>query len=757
MPRPFYDKEFEFVQPDGAKINLKGWGNQYFAVFETLDGYTVVKNPSTGFYEYAKLSADGSYLEPTGLVVGEADPAAAGIPKHIRISKAAASETARAAASRMTGMARWQERIQEERDSKRMMMASNGLIAAPPRRETKGDYVGLCILIQFPDVPGTISSSEVERFCNEKGYSGYGNAGSVNDYYFDVSGGRVNYTNVVVPYYYTAKKNIAYYADPSIRWGVRARELITEALLYLKSKVFDFSPLTADSKGYVYALNVFYAGPTVNNWSEGLWPHCSYLAQPFDIGGGKKLYDYQITNMGNKLTLGTFCHENGHMVCSFPDLYDYGKSGITSFGVGNYCLMAYGGDDKNPVQVSAYLKYKAGWADKATSLEAGIHTARAGKNEFFKIAKSPVEYYIIEARNRDKRDRSLPSAGLAIWHVDELGNNDYEDMTPQKHFECSLIQADGQYHLERGINAGDARDLFNRNNGPSFGNSTIPSSRWWDGTSSTLEITDIEDKGQEVSFKFGSVGKVFKKSSHPAKAIPDNDATGIQDKIVFDADGIVSSIKVDIDISHTFRGDLVVTLISPSGAQAVLHNKKGGAGDDLKTTFDTSSAPGLGNLIGQTLKGEWSILVQDLSAWDVGTLNGWGLEIEAGANAGEIKVEDEGSQQIPDNDEAGIVRSLEVSSPGKVKNIEVSVDITHTYIGDLKVTLESPQGTRICLHNMFGAGQDNLMQTYNVDNTPELASLFGEAIEGRWSIRIADLWEQDTGKLNRWSLRIIPE
>ena len=33
--------------------------------------------------------------------------------------------------------------------------------------------------------------------------------------------------------------------------------------------------------------------------------------------------DYQITDMGNRLTLGTFCHENGHMVCDFPDLYPY--------------------------------------------------------------------------------------------------------------------------------------------------------------------------------------------------------------------------------------------------------------------------------------------------------------------------------------------------------------------------------------------------------------------------------------------------
>ena len=119
----------------------------------------------------------------------------------------------------------------------------------------------------------------------------------------------------------------------------------------------------------MYALNVFYAGPVVNNWSQGLWPHSWSLASPFDAGGGKKLFDYQITNMGARLTLRTFCHENGHMICDYPDLYDYGSD---SAGIGNYCLMCYGGNNKNPVQISAYLKNESGWATKAVTITPGI-------------------------------------------------------------------------------------------------------------------------------------------------------------------------------------------------------------------------------------------------------------------------------------------------------------------------------------------------------------------------------------------------
>ena len=90
--------------------------------------------------------------------------------------------------------------------------------------------------------------------------------------------------------------------------------------------------------------------------------------------------------MGAQLTLRTFCHENGHMVCDFPDLYDYGGE---SDGVGHYCLMCFGGADTNPVHVSAYLKNEAGWTSKLTTLAPGSSfPVSAGANDFFIHAKN---------------------------------------------------------------------------------------------------------------------------------------------------------------------------------------------------------------------------------------------------------------------------------------------------------------------------------------------------------------------------------
>lgn len=74
MPFPFYGEEFTFTQPDGAQIKVRGWGNQNYAVFETLDGFTVVKDPISGFYQYTTISDDGQDFVPTGVRPGLVDP-----------------------------------------------------------------------------------------------------------------------------------------------------------------------------------------------------------------------------------------------------------------------------------------------------------------------------------------------------------------------------------------------------------------------------------------------------------------------------------------------------------------------------------------------------------------------------------------------------------------------------------------------------------------------------------------------------------
>lgn len=496
MSTPFIDKEFTFTNPDGSTVQVRGSGDQYHAVFETLDGYTVVKDPESGVYKYATLSEDKDSLVPTGLDAGQGDPESLGLQRQVRVRRAAAHEAVGQSPLMQGQKSRWETRRDEKKEILSSVMATTLPEAMPESAATVGNYVGLCILIRFPDVVDTVSQQEVSNFCNQTGYTGFGNSGSVRDYFFDNSRGRLTYTNTVTSYY-TAAHNRSYYTDPAITYGTRAKELIVEALNWLKSQNFNFSQLTSDSAGFIQALNVFYAGPTVNNWSEGLWPHSWSLAT-YDAGGGKKFHDYQITDIGSELTLRTFCHENGHMICDYPDLYDYQSD---SYGIGHYCLMCYGGNDKNPVQISAYLKNLSGWATQATPITPGLTaTLVASNNDFYVYSKSATEYMIVENRQKTGRDTFLPDSGLAIWHVDETGNNSNQQMTPAMHYECSLLQADNRFDMEKKVNAGDAEDLFASPNNTQFSDGTTPSSKWWDGSNSGLNITAISASGATMTF-----------------------------------------------------------------------------------------------------------------------------------------------------------------------------------------------------------------------------------------------------------------
>jgi M6 family metalloprotease-like protein len=513
MAAPFLNERFTFTNPDGSTVEVIGSGNQFFAHFETDDGYTVVKDPQSGFFTYAEISGSNGGLSPVNnAIVGKVDPAAMNLEKHVRLDISTARRISSASALLQGPEPRWKQR-REEKKAQHMRSRSAGLNAEPLLAPTVGNYVGLCILIEFPDVAQTISREEVSNFCNQTGYSGYGNNGSVKDYFFDNSRGRLTYTNVVTQYY-TATHNRSYYTDPAVSFGTRARQLIVEALNHLKAQGFNFSQLTSDSNGYIYALNVFYAGGRVNNWSEGLWPHQWSLASTFDAGGGKKFYDYQITNMGNTLALRTFCHENGHMICNFPDLYDYASDGISSYGIGHFCLMCYGGNDLNPVQVGAYLKNEAGWSTNLTTISPGITASlNAANNDFYIHSKSATEYFIIENRQKTGRDSSLPDAGLAIWHIDETGSNSNEQMTAAKHYQCSLEQADNQFDMERLINGGDANDLFGSPGNTQFNDSSSPNAKWWDGTNSDLKISEISAPGAVMTFKaLGVAGWVYGKN-----------------------------------------------------------------------------------------------------------------------------------------------------------------------------------------------------------------------------------------------------
>jgi serine protease len=78
-------------------------------------------------------------------------------------------------------------------------------------------------------------------------------------------------------------------------------------------------------------------------------------------------------------------------------------------------------------------------------------------------------------------------------------------------------------------------------------------------------------------------------------------------------------------------------------------------------------------------------------------------------------------------------------------NASVSVNIVHTYRGDLKVDLVAPDGSLYNISNRAGAGADNLVGTFTFN-------LSTEALNGTWKLRVNDNAAGDVGKIDSWSI-----
>lgn len=240
--------------------------------------------------------------------------------------------------------------------------------------------------------------------------------------------------------------------------------------------------------------------------------------------------------------------------------------------------------------------------------------------------------------------------------------------------------------------------------------------------------------------------------SAPNQSIPDNDPVGIQDTIAVDEDGMLTDISVTVGIEHTWIGDLVVQLIAPDETRVILHNRTGSSTDNISATYALADVSALAALKGKTIRGDWILQVQDLAQRDIGTLRTWSIAFKTQAD--NVIVEESQAVAIPDNDTAGIVRTLSVSANGTMRDLALSVDITHTYIGDLRVALTSPTGNEILLHNRTGRSTDNLITTWHSVSHAGLQTLRGIQPSGDWQLSVADLAGRDVGKLNKWKIEI---
>ncbi|WP_231949945.1 proprotein convertase P-domain-containing protein [Alloactinosynnema sp. L-07] len=114
-------------------------------------------------------------------------------------------------------------------------------------------------------------------------------------------------------------------------------------------------------------------------------------------------------------------------------------------------------------------------------------------------------------------------------------------------------------------------------------------------------------------------GKVFENANNVN--IPDSPAAAVfSDVVVSGVTGNApATLKVDVDIKHTWRGDLVIDLVAPDGSLYRLKNSSGNdSADNVIATYTVNASTEVAN-------GTWRLKVQDVARYDTGYIDNFKL------------------------------------------------------------------------------------------------------------------------------------
>lgn len=235
----------------------------------------------------------------------------------------------------------------------------------------------------------------------------------------------------------------------------------------------------------------------------------------------------------------------------------------------------------------------------------------------------------------------------------------------------------------------------------------------------------------------------------PNAPIPDNNTTGVVSEINITEPGQIASLAVDVDITHTYRGDLKLTL-EHNGRTVTLVDRQGGGTDNIMEAFS------LADFNGTEAMGVWRLRVVDTSRTDTGRLNRWGLRVTRcmGASCGGGSMdtartyENTMMRAIPDNRTTGVSSDISVTDTGTISQMSVTVRATHEFPADLRIALRRVGGSEAILFDRQDTTDTNLVRTFTVPNFVD------QPVAGTWRLTVSDRAAGDTGSLTGWTMNV---
>jgi M6 family metalloprotease-like protein len=518
---------FQVEQPDGSSFEAIARGDEFQGWVETADGYTIIKNSTTGFFEYAAEGAQKE-LAPSGMTVSAAG-----------MSQLAARGAVPAKGLRPPRNAALEQYQGEFLDSfaarrgisdSKVTPAVTGIWAPTP---VSGAKKILLILVNFRDA--TLSAGASTHWNNAVFNLA---ASSVAKYYQDVSFGAVTISPVantqpgspagvvtvsLAQNHPNSGKNYDYASE--IAW-------INSALAAADPYV-DFVALDTNGNGTISVDETFVYFVLAGYEASGsastpsIWAH-AWGGSGVSVSG--KNIDHWALN-GEKLTsslmqMGVIAHEGGHGLVGLPDVYDIaGKNE----GLGIFSLMASGSwgyksgelGGQTPTGLDAWSRQYLGWSTpqypangSTISFVSGLSTPSA-PIMLMNPATSTSEYWLVENRPPVSWDAGMYpylgswTGGLLIQHIDlnvgSKSQNSFNKYVAGAHqgnlaeepstAACSLKVVTTPSSASRGC----PTILYYSGNSTSFNGGSTPNSNFYSGAASSLGITGISTPGSTMT------------------------------------------------------------------------------------------------------------------------------------------------------------------------------------------------------------------------------------------------------------------
>jgi hypothetical protein len=140
----------------------------------------------------------------------------------------------------------------------------------------------------------------------------------------------------------------------------------------------------------------------------------------------------------------------------------------------------------------------------------------------------------------------------------------------------------------------------------------------WSPSNPNVDVARVKEliKASVAPEDSGNTGATTSFSATPNVSIPDNDEAGVDVNVEVSGVSGATGLAVSVDISHTYRGDLVLELLANGTPVKTLVANQGGSADDLVETYTVSAAE-----LGDDVNGTWTLRVVDTAAIDTGTVN----------------------------------------------------------------------------------------------------------------------------------------